>query len=271
MERHVVSLGERPATRVFTQQQSYRRFPVSQVALVVLEKSYGGEIFTNTYAFVVEPDTALEPLSNAGVLAVVGSFDEPYTDARTDGSGTPIPVDEAPLVKAIAYDRLMTSPIVVYSRAYVSDGKTPSGEPSVFASIPLSFNGIDGPPSATTIAPLSIVLEINRVPAGPSARSGRIQMRAALINSEYGASPGTGVALFPAGRTAVTGRNTAAIDGSSIDTCFFSGGDTTKLGIPKFVSTGLNKGAISGFSLVSNLTVDEAKSRQVPKGRKRTP
>lgn len=245
------------------------------IGLVVVEKTFGGEAFSNTYALQNGPFSSA-PLNNADLAAFVGTAtggfggDETNPEVSGDYLG-----ETSPLACILGFDRMMTSGNVQYTRLYVSDGKTPGVPTGAFATFPLSFFGLAmagaGP---ETIAPLNVALQINRIPASFSQRAGRLQLRAALVRTELEPFGRDGVTLSTAGQLAAIGRLQNAITQSFIFEELFEP-DTAAAGprmvIPKYSAVDdATLGAIIGSGDIANFQLGDAVGRQVPRGRRRS-
>lgn len=245
-----------------------------KVALVVIEKEYLGETWSNTHAFLASPVGG--PLLPDDLEAIIGGA---LVDGITDDETNPTVGDPdyvgatSPLAAAIGFERMLHFSGVRFTRVYLSDGKTLEGSSPIFATFPVSFFGLRTLLIGDVVAPLSNVLQIDRVPYGFSARPGRLQLRAALLRVETMAGPVDGIELPPEAVTAVTARVGNAVEESLLNTWFTGFGpdpfDGIKYVIPKYAGSGPGEGAITGYSYVSGLSVDGAKARQVQRGKKK--
>ena len=104
---------------------------MSNVGLVVVEKEYAGEIFSNTYA-LVNGAFSEEPLTNEDLDAFVGAADIGFTTSNTNPSNPGFMGATSPLAAILAFDRMVTDRQVLYRRLYVSDGKTAGLEAGAF-------------------------------------------------------------------------------------------------------------------------------------------
>lgn len=244
---------------------------MAQVGLVIVEKTFLGEIWTNTHALAVP---GLDPPLNIGGLDEMTGGVSGFPDAYTDPSSGSYGGSLSPLAAILGFERLVHGTQVQFTRLYVSDGKTPGSGTGAFATFPLNFAGLGLDVSDNELAPLSIVLQINRVPVGYSTRSGRLQLRAALTKGEIKAGQIDGVSILPASLDAVTSRIADALTSSNISGLFSTSSDVPQVAyaIPHYypASAGSNAGAISGYSPVSDMVVKDAASRQVQRGRKKT-
>lgn len=242
------------------------------VGLVVVEKTFAGEPFLNTYALQHGIFNAA-PLNNVDLTAFRGGGITGFNSLNTNPTHEDYAGEDSPLACILAFDRMMTYAGVGYTRLYVSDGKT-AGEPTgAFATFPLAFGGLSLLAlGEDDIAPLNIALQINRVPASFSQRAGRIQFRAALATNEVKVYARKGCTIKPASRAAVQGRLDAAIATSQIFPELIlpdGSGDVVHLVIPKYDDEeGPSKGAIIGAADIGALLLADAVSRQVPRGRK---
>lgn len=245
-----------------------------KVALVVIEKEYLGETWSNTHAFLASPVGG--PLLPDDLEAIIGGdLVDGIGNAETDpGEGDPTYAGgRSPLAAAIGFERMLHYTSVKFTRVYVSDGKTPEGQSPIFATFPVNFFGLLTVNIGDVIAPLSNVLQLDRVPYGFSARPGRLQLRAALLRVETMAGPVDGIELPNEAVAPVTSRVEGARDDSLIGTWFTGFGpdpfEGIKYVIPKYKAAAPDKGSIVGYSYVSGITVDGAKARQVGRGKKK--
>lgn len=243
--------------------------------LVVIEKEYAGEVWSNTHAFTVMPETA--EVTEADLVKVIGEgLLSGITDAKTN------PYDESeqfvgsvsPLGSIIAFERLLHFEPVQFKRVYITDGKQPNDTTPVFATFPVNFGGLVPLPIGDVIAPLTNVLQIDRVPYGFSSRAGRMQLRACLLRTDVLVGPVDGIDLEPSKVEFITTRIGVAADNSFIYLYYWPGVDQTdiaKYAIPKYAPKGdIYEGKIVGRSLISGLQLDGAKNRQVQRGKKKT-
>jgi hypothetical protein len=236
------------------------------IGMIIIKKAIDGEEFSNTYAFQYE--SGLAQLGPADLTAI-GAETE-ITDVNTTPSLTDAPFL---LHRLIGFDRLLTHTSVTYLEVYVTDGTRNETDPgNVFFTAPLDFLGLW---SSANPAPGSITLLIQRVPAGFSARKGRLFMRGSLDESEIRFG---GDALVtwqtPGTRTTVITRVNNAVSESELNLHFNDefGGPGPVLVIPHFDEVALPDNKI-GRNLVSGtpiarLTAYRPNARQVKKGRK---
>lgn len=244
---------------------------MAQIALVVVEKVFLGEIWTNTHAVAV-PDLS-PPLATDGLDAITGGFTA-FPDALTNVEDPLYGGSGSILCAVLGFEREMMGTQVAFTRMYVSDGKTTGVGTGAFATFPLSFLGRALDVGDPELAPLSIVLQVNRVPLGFSTRTGRMQLRAALTKDEIQAGQIDGVKILPAAVAAVTSRLQGAVNSSALDTYFASGSTLPEVvyGIPHYApkSAGSAAGSITDYSPVTDFVMKDAASRQVQRGRKRS-
>lgn len=234
----------------------------------------GGKPFYNTYALQNGLFTP-GPLNNADLEAFVGGTAFIFTDAATDPDDAEYEGDSSPIACILGFDRKMTAAAVGYTRVYVSDGKTQGDPTGAFATFPLNFGGLTLEASgAEDIAPLNIALQVNRLPASFSQRSGRIQFRAALTKTEVNPFGEDGVSLTAAGRVSAQGRLNEAISSSGIygELIIAPEGDpSVKLVIPKYeTDEGPTKGAVINAADIGGFSLADAVGRQKSRGRKKT-
>jgi hypothetical protein len=244
---------------------------MTPVALVVIEKSFAGRIWTNTHALLV-PGEQGDELTDFGIATIVGLGGASIDDANTDPSNEDFDNTLPVITRLLAFERLMHSTSVDFTRVYVSDGKTPGVETGPFASISLSFAGLGTFATGASITQLNTILQINRVPVGFSNRPGRLQLRAALGKGEVIPGSEDGASIDPQSRPAIQQRLALALSQSNLDGLFGPVGDNdpVKYVIPKFVREGLpNAGAINGYTPVRTLVVADAGGRQTRRGRRR--
>lgn len=242
------------------------------VGLVVIEKSFSGRQFSNTYALQAGPFSSA-PLNNVDLTMFVGAGVTSFTGDNTDPSDPLWIGATSPVASIIAFDRLMTAAAVGYNRCYISDGKTPGEPTGGFATFPLAFGGLalvaTGPED---VAPLNIALQVNRVPIGFSQRQGRIQMRAALAKGELEPFGPDGVSIKPSFLDDVTARLVNAVSNSLITSDWMQPGadaDEAHLVIPKFrPEDHADAGAIYAATAISAFTIGDAIGRQTRRGRK---
>lgn len=245
-----------------------------QVALIVIEKEYLGEQWSNTHAYLASPVGG--PLPPDGLEAIIGGpLVDGITDQETDpNTGPPEYVGStSPLAAIIGFERMLHFTSIRFTRVYLSDGKTAPGEEPIFATFPVNFFGLRTQNIGDVVAPLSNVLQIDRVPYGFSARPGRMQLRGTLLRTETMAGPIDGIELAPEVVTPTIARVEGAVDDSSMSTWFTGFGPTPfegiKYVIPRYAGPGPNEGLITGYSYVSGFSVDGAKARQVQRGKRR--
>ncbi len=245
---------------------------MAQIALVVIEKQFLGELWTNTHAVAV-PDLS-PPLATDGLEAITAGFTA-FPDALTDPDNVLYGGSGSILVALLGFERKMMGTQIQFTRMYVSDGKTPGAGTGAFATFPLSFFGLGLDVGDPELAPLSIILQVNRVPLGFSTRTGRMQLRAALTKDEIEAGQIDGVQILPAAVSGVTSRLQDAVNASLLDSYFSSSlGSIPEVayGIPHYApaSAGSAAGSITDYSPVTDFVMKDAASRQVQRGRRRS-
>lgn len=243
---------------------------MANIALLVVEKEYVGEVFSNTYALSAnDPTTA--PFTEQDLIKIIGTVPNDW-DAATTGTGAPpVGFPQSAVASCVAFDRMMTFDAVRYRRAYLSDGKTVSGSTPLFATFNLSFGGLAGS-SMINIAPLSLALQVNRNPEGYSSRSGRILFRGALAMNDVEPAPHDGVQLRPDAVGRMRSRLADAVNNSGmLSLLSFDNAEDVQLVIPHYnnVAGSAQFGTIVGGTEVLSLTIGDAISRQVPRGRRR--
>lgn len=233
--------------------------------LIVVKKNLDGEEFSNTYAFWNEDGTV--QLNENDLIAVGAQV--PITDTNT----TPSAVQSDLLHSVISFDRALTHTSVNYSEVYITDGtRNETDTSNVFFTAALSFQGLW---SSTSPVTGNTTLLIQRVPAGFSARKGRLYMRAALAEQEVRLG-GDRLITWESGlaRSAVIDRVAQAFTASQLNSYTSNGLGTGPLfTIPQYEEAVGTDGKtirnLVGGTVISNLVVARPNARQVQKGRKR--
>lgn len=252
------------------------------IGLVTIEKTYGGEIFSNTYG--VWHNTVGAPLTDADLVAWGAEL--PFTQSATDPSDplyqgwtSSASVAGSLLHSLIGFDRSLTFVNVTYTRVYVGDGKS-NDDPltRAFFTTTLNVPGLwPGPLEGdTAIVPGNIVLQVNREPVGFSARRGRIQMRMTLSdNMVRVGGPDMLVFTDAAQEAATRTRLIEAIGLSGIGYAFGAdgatgiGGGIVGFGIPRYEAGPENYKTLTTIVPIRDLTVAGPRARQVRRGRRR--
>lgn len=243
------------------------------VAIAVVEKTFVGAKWSNTHGVAIAHLASNIALTNAHIAQMVGSADDGFTDVNTDPDNAAFAGPTSILAAILAFERRMHPPQVRFTRLYLSDGSTPGAGTGLFATFPLNFAGLRSLGSASDIAALNNVLEVNRVPRGFSARVGHLQLRACIGKSSLLASAGDGVELDPAGLLDAQAALALALTDSSLSDYFdpdSNAGGSVIYVIPKYApATVITHGAVSFYNLVQTLTVNQAMSRQLRRGKRR--
>lgn len=247
------------------------------IGLIVIDKSFQGETWSNTYAFSVG-----NPPLNVGTLSQTDLFDigatQPFTFDNTDPRPPSAPDylgGDFLLHSLVGFERLLYSPDITIDRVYVTDGReNPSTGGALYAAIPTQLVGLANE-NVAEILPGSVTLLLNRVPATLGQRPGRLYLRGML--SEGAVSFGGNKLVRFANATARQVVNNIIFTSqlnSEVGNYFVNGSsNNVRLGIAKYASA-LNTtqpitndliaiAPISGFSVVGPV------ARQVTKGRRR--
>lgn len=256
------------------------------MGLIVIEKSWNGADWANEYAFATD---AFVGLDNATISLIGGgtTFNADNTnwaDAAYAGAGSTL------IQALLAFERQMTWAPVQFDRVYVSDGQKNSELTDVgplasqFWTQGLAFGGLRSVPSGDPagIAPGNIVAYIRRTPFTFSQRSGHLSLRGALLDADFVFSGKQGVEwtspLLKAGYQTLI---TDAVDNAFLRKYFGNGASPSGEGAP--VWTGIGKyrrgvqippqdeGDLFLVAKMGDFVVDKPRSRQMTRGRKRTP
>jgi hypothetical protein len=241
--------------------------------LIIVQKELQGETWVNTHAF----DTGGVPgLGDDDMIAI--GMDLILTGLELYLGGTGFEAATAKLISAIiAFERYIHLAPINFKSVYVTDGKiTTIGDPNTFAVAALSFQGTStmfGGPDET-IVPGNVAYQVNRVPAGFSARQGRMFLRGTLTDNAVRFAGRGGVdfttAVF---HDAANARVQSAVAASGLDRFFGAGQDGVVYGIPQYARTAITgvqrEGQLIGINPVGSLVGMNPVSRQMKRGKKR--
>lgn len=241
-----------------------------------------GEEWSNTWG-VGDLDAAnFGPLNEADVATLVGGVDfgNPEATDPTETSSYQGPTNV--IAAIVGFTRYITIQPAVITRLYLGDGTKNSegaNPTSVFwtAGVNLPALSQEGAGVDGVVVPLSIAWLLNRNPVGFSQRAGRLYLRHALVDASV--RPGTrdGVQWQSAAAAeAANSRLSTALSISSLEDYFGATADPTGsgvgVGIPKYYRQGTaNAGEIQSLSRIAGLSSHDPVSRQLTRGRRRTP
>lgn len=243
------------------------------IGLITVQKEYQGEQWINTHAFSTGAPTALDDSDIAEIGWETASAD---WNAHTGGTGFTAGTEG--LVGCIlAFERNMHYTGILINKIYVSDGKQEDiADPNTFAVATVSLPGLRtmGGTAEEMILPGSIALQINRQPAGYSARQGRLFMRGVLQDSQVRFASRGGVDFTT---SAIRDGNNVfvnlTINQSGLSRYFSGGALPVQYCIPHYQKKEDDPagkgGKLIGVTQVAKLVMVGPVSRQMKRGRKR--
>lgn len=249
-------------------------------ALVIVDKSYSGEVWSNTYGiglgaapYNVEPADA-----DMVAFGASGVFD----DAATANAASPF----ATVLHAILnFERRMHYATVQFTRIYVTDGKrnfqgTPPAEvPNAFFTASLSFFGLVTAPAAGVALSGLVSLMVARNPTGFSKRRGRAFYRL-VMDDTYVKAEASGLIDYTDAAVAALAdsRVQTALTGSGLSN-HFAGGSAVAGGVllvphysrfvPAHGTTKATGGEMINGTPIASMHAIRPAGRQVKRGRKR--
>jgi hypothetical protein len=244
----------------------------SNVALLVIEKTMAGEVWSNTHA-LANGTGAIGTLTDGDIVAMLGDATA-LTDANTNPASESYIGALSAIATVIGYERIAHSTFVSFTRLYLSDGKTPGPATGAFASFPLAFQGLHTlGGTVDDVAPLNVCLQVNRLPSAFSRRPGRLDLRGAINKANIKPASHDGVAILTSAKPTIAAEFTSYPDTSGLTdflTAFGAEPATVRYVIPRYSRTvGLDFGKIAGFTECLTLQLGDAVSRQLPRGKRR--
>lgn len=239
--------------------------------LVIIEKEHLGETWSNTHAF----DTGGTPGLGDDDLIAIG-MDLIVTGLELYLGGVGYDAAVAKLLSAlIAFERKMHFQAINFTKLYVTDGKinTPL-DPNSFAVATLAFTGQRAAGDPDAIMPGNVTFQVNRVPAGFSARQGRMYMRGVLGDADVRFAGRGGVAwTSAAANVSYNSVLQGAVTESGLNRYFGAGVDGVQYCIPQYAREAIPEvqriGQLNGVTPIGGLVGLGPASRQMKRGRKR--
>lgn len=244
------------------------------LGLVIIEKTYNGESWSNTHAFSTGEETELDDAD----LNAIG-FPLVQSGGTDDFGGQGALPSTATFLQAIiTFERLLHWNDISFTKVYVTDGKIADlALTNTFAVAAINFGGLAsvGTVDPNTIMPGNVALQINRAPFNYSNRQGRMLLRGCLLDNE--------VRFANRGGVAWTNSEAAAVVQNRVDVAFgnsniagFMGASTTstvRFCIPKYSTSnvlgGARKGQLISAVPIGGLTLVGPVSRQMKRGKKK--
>lgn len=243
------------------------------IGLVLIQKEYNGEVWTNTHCFSTGAPLELDDsdLDEIGFPSLVVDMDV------WSGGGAYTPTGAPFLAALLAFERKITLAPVSFTKMYITDGKQEDiADPNTFAVRSFNLPGLApmGGVADTQLVPGSIALQINRSPFGYGNRQGRMQLRGCMIDGDVRFATRGGVDFTDAAVRAVYNTKLAnVIEASGIGAYF--GLVTEGVGYciphyaPKDAAPPLKYGQLVGATPIASLSVAGPVSRQMRKGKKK--
>jgi hypothetical protein len=235
--------------------------------LIVSKKRYGGEEWSNTYAFITQND-ATPGLSSGDIDTITGGSIG-FADVSTDPTDTNYAGSVSLLHAIIGFERTLHSNVIDFNQIYVSDGLDNTGTLSnTFAVWDTNYLGLRAV-NEDQLMPGNVTLLVSRTPMGFSQRRGRLFLRGVLNEADVSFS-GKRLIDFKdtAARQTYVTLVADAIIQSVLDTYLGQNGISSalSLAIPNFDPV---SGTLMAATPVANLVVNRPNSRQVQRGRRR--
>lgn len=247
------------------------------IGLVVIDKSWQGNTWSNTYAFSANVAAGSTLALTADDLIQIGAT-QPFTVDNTDArppSGAAYLGGEFLLHALVGFERLLYNSEITIDRVYVTDGReNPGTSSALYAAVPTLLPGLS-PEDVNGIAPGSITLLLNRTPATLGQRPGRLYLRGVIADRAISFGGNKLVRWTDAlSRQGATGFILTSLLNAEVPNYYNLGSSpNVRLGIAKYASPLFTTepitndlvavAPIAGFSVVGPV------ARQVNKGRRR--
>ena len=243
------------------------------IGLVIIEKEYNGESWSNTHAFSTAGGSLL---IDSDMVAIGIDQVQAGTPAALGGAGFD-PATALFVSSLLSFERALTFTPINFTRVYVTDGKINNIlDPNAFAVATLGVQGLRtlGGETEVDIIPGNVTLQINRVPAGFSHRQGRMFLRGALEDGSVrfagkGGVAFTGVPIADGYRSLLA----ATVAASGISRFYGAGAAGLVYGIPQYVTTALigvqRKGQLNHVVPIGSLVLAGPVGRQMKRGKKK--